>query len=238
MNRRTFVSFLGIAAVSVYFETRPNLAFATDSKIPYWMRPEHFKRFANGGPAKLLDAEHFDSFIASRFPSVVCPFARNMGLYQSIRSWASAGSVKLEHHRYLFVEGFMQRVWDNRLLLWMDTSSRIGGSNPLTLACFLTFNTTIPGLTTDHSRSLWIFSNQSIGSWSGGEAPHHFRMTLDRWLRSRKPRTQDQAFVGHLIISEPGQPAVGEAPANFGVRPYRLTTGSEMMYWTKQGLQS
>jgi hypothetical protein len=238
MDRRNFLTFLGIAAAQVYFEIRPYNVLAASTDPPHWMRPEHFKRFAPGEPAKLIDAKNFDSFIGSRFPSVVCPFARGLSLYESIRSWSSAGSVSIEHHRYLFVQGYMQRVWNNRALLWMDTSSRFGGSKPLTLACFLTFNTATSGIAGDASRSLWIFSNQSVSSWDRGAAPNHFRLTLDRWLRSRKPRRQDRGFVGHVIISEPAGPAIGETPGDFGIRPYRLSANSEVLHWTSQGMQS
>ena len=231
MNRRHFVTMLGLTAAQFTINVRPTFTQAqTVSSLATPIRPERFKKYS-GQLAHALFADHtFNSYIASQFKGVSCPFANGVNFLTGLRAWSDGGRVAVEHHRYVMVEGFMQRVWSDRALFWMDTSTRVGGPIPLAAACFLTFNSGQPSLKGSNSRTLWIYTNKSLNPYQPNGVPHHLEMTLARWIRSRKPHTQDLGLIGHVVLSEPESGASGEQPLQFGIKPYRTTPDVALLH--------
>lgn len=213
MDRRRFLTILGIGAAEVICVRQTvaldelNLSRAANETIA---DPVKFRKYAGRRAFYLLTHRPFRQYIEANFPGVKAPFHGNQPLWHALWSWMQFwGDVELEHHRFLIAAGHMYHVAENRAMIWVDTT-RVASGKPLTIASFLTL---------DDSKTLWVVGSRPIGD-SKSIIPHHFTMTMSRWLRSRSPK-QDGGRIRKVVFYDPEGAGTQPNLAYYGIKPYR-----------------
>jgi hypothetical protein len=221
MQRRSFLAAMGIGAAEVIC-MKKLWAFqgTSPTEHPTITDAVRFKKLHGRMNRELLGRKTFKMFVESQFPSVVAPFNDNRTIMDTVTSWVSSGVVAVAHHRYLVVSGFMSHSADSRGMLWIDATKPRGGAPPLAVLTFLT---------QQGHNSLWVVPNQPISMLSRHQLPHHFPMTMNRWLRSRKAKREDHGRIQHAIFYEPevNTASVQASPLleSFGIKRYRTAPG-------------
>jgi hypothetical protein len=126
-------------------------------------------------------------------------------------------SVTVLHNRYVTASGSMAFCASNRALLWIDTNIAEGARVPRVIF-------TVLDVWTD-ARHIWIMDNLSIAGGNASEPPVNFRVSLSRWLRSRKPLFWDGGLVQQISLNQTSL-ANPLTPASYGIPLYRCEAGA------------
>lgn len=234
MDRRSFLSALGLAAAEVvcYKVWASESVSPTSARVPQTPTAIRFKKLDNHYSFDLLRQPKFQAFFETQFPGVTAPFDRNVALYETVKSWMTAGKVSVSHNRFLAVSGFNRGSATYRGMMWIDATKPKSDELPLVVLSFLTSDPK----GRKQSKILWVVPNQPISSLTAYQVPHNFQLTMSRWLRSRRPMKQDGGLVRQVVFYEPS--AVSVVPDNqiFGIKSYRTTSDvlSQTLAWGRR----
>jgi hypothetical protein len=226
MERRSFLAGMGLVSAEVLCLQRLWAFQAPTSAQTAFVKVTDavsFKKFDGRLSLELLRHRKFRYYIQTQFGNAIARFHWNRTMWHAIWGFMSPGEVKVEHNRFLVVAGYMKDAAVNRGMMWIDaTKPKVGAPVPLAILVFLAYE----------DNTLWIVPNRPISNLTYSELPHHFRMTMTRWLRSRRPVADDRGYVRRVFFYESSVPSTSAALgvgnqqtapilANFGIKPYR-----------------
>lgn len=213
MDRRQFLVAAGIGTVQVCVMSSGLKGLQAQSGPPVPEVPAvWFKRFHGHRTDTLLQRRKTRLFVESAFAGVTLPFWNSQPVWAVLRKFMSKpDSVAVEHHRYVVATGCMAHFGPCRAMMWLDAKSH--ASEPTVIFSFVNIK--------GPERELWITSNRNLGELPPSELPHHFTLTMNRWLRSRRPHKWEGGLLNRLVIYDHSSQKNIPVARAWGVKPYR-----------------